>query len=179
MRLPFLRKSPDREPLIVAMTGARLGERILYHGESLAHVSALAGRSGLSGRMIVLAPAGETTAIEKAAARQGVLVEAVEAVPADAQSACDLAVLDASLSGQADGGWSGVLRTLTAALRPGGRLIAVEPARPKGLRARLAGRSGTDASALLPQMQAMGLTRARTVGERDGLRFVEAIKTGA
>ena len=58
MRLPFLRKAATGdEPLVVSMTGARLGDTVVFAGQSASLVLPLAARTGLSGRCLVVGPA--------------------------------------------------------------------------------------------------------------------------
>lgn len=83
MRLPFLLKAATGgEPLIVAMTGVRLGDSVIFAGRSARWAVALASRTGLSGRCLVLGSSDVTGAIEAAASREGVLVETANTAPA-------------------------------------------------------------------------------------------------
>src|SRR5262245_25213103 len=99
----FFNRFAKREapyPLIVGMTGVKLGDQIAYIGcASGGPLAAVAAKVGLSGRAVAIVP-DEATAnrAQKAAARQGVLVE-LEIVapgartPLDADSV-DVAIID-------------------------------------------------------------------------------------
>lgn len=169
MRLPFLRRSgTSGEPLIVAMTGVRLGEAVIFAGRSAGWAVPLAARTGLSGRCLVLGSADVTGAIEAAASREGVLVETAAAAPGE--RAFDLAVIELGE------GWEGVAEDVLNAVRPGGRLIAVSGAPRTGLLSRLGGgqpRQVADAE-IVARLTQLGWQRARPIGERDGASFVEA-----
>lgn len=179
MRLPFLRQPGASEPLVVAMTGARLGERIVYTGATPARLIPLAAKAGLSGRVVALGPAERTAVLEQAAQREGVLAEpAAELSPQDL-GMFDLAVLDlAGTTGPAIDRRPAI-ESLASALRPGGRLIAIEPGVNRGIAARLfGGDAPRPTSDLVPLLEAAGLRGARVIADQDGLRFVEAVRPG-
>lgn len=169
MRLPFLRKSDTSgEPLIVAMTGVRLGEAVIFAGRSAGWAVPLAARTGLSGRCLVVGSPDVTGAIEAAASREGVLVETAAAAPGE--RAFDLAVIEIGE------GWEGVAGDVLKSVRPGGRLVAVSGAPRTGLLGKLGGgqpRQMADA-AIVSRLTQHGWQRARPIGERDGVSFVEA-----
>ncbi len=169
MRLPFLRKSTTTgEPLIVAMTGVRLGEAVLFAGRSAGWAVTLAGRTGLSGRCLVFGPPETTSPIEAAASREGVLVETASAAPDD--RVFDLAVVEVG------DGWDAAAGDALRAVRPGGRLIAVSGAPRTGLLARLSGSPAPAVAAdvVVARLTQLGWERVRPIGERDGVSFVEA-----
>jgi hypothetical protein len=168
MRLPFLRKATTGdEPLIVAMTGIRLGESVIFAGKSPAWAVPLAARVGLSGRCVVIGPAETTGAIEMAASREGVLVEAADTVPSE--RTFDLAVVEAI------GSWESAARDLRSSTRPGGRVVVVAGAPPTSLLGRLAG--GTpqvvSSQSIVSTLSQLGWERVRPIGEREGVAFVE------
>ena len=169
MRLPFLRKSTATgEPLIVSMTGVRLGESAIFAGRSAAWAVRLAGRTGLSGRCLVLGTADATRAIEAAASREGVLVETATRAPDE--RVFDLAVVE---TGE---GWEAAAQDVLRAIRPGGRLVAVTGAPRTGLLARLRGSQTPQppAEAITARLAQLGWERVRPIGQRDGVSFVEA-----
>ena len=169
MRLPFLRKSgTSDEPLIVAMTGVRLGEAVIFAGRSAGWAVPLASRTGLSGRCLVLGSADVTGAIEAAASREGVLVEAAATAPDE--RVFDLAVIEIGE------GWEGVAQDVLRAVRPGGRLITVSGAPRAGLFGKLGGSPATPVAAevAVTRLAQLGWDRVRPIGERDGVSFVEA-----
>jgi hypothetical protein len=169
MRLPFLRKSGSSgEPLIVAMTGVRLGEAVIFAGRSAGWVVPLAARTGLSGRCLVLGSPDVTAAIEAAASREGVLVETAANAPGE--RVFDLAVIEI---GDA---WEGAAEDALRAVRPGGRLITVSGAPRSGLLGKLGGSAALPVStgAVIASLTRLGWDRVREIGDRDGVSFVEA-----
>ena len=170
MRLPFLRKATTGgDPLIVAMTGVRLGESVIFAGRSAGWAVPLAARTGLSGRCLVLGPPDVTAPIESAASREGVLVE-TSAVPPPGP-AFDLAVIETTA------GWESAAREVRTATRSGGRVIVVAGAPPAGLLARLKGGAAEPiaAQSVVAALIKLGWERVRPIGERDGVRFVEGV----
>lgn len=168
MRLPFLRKATSGgEPLIVAMTGIRLGESVIFAGRSAAWAVPLAARTGLSGRCLVLGSAEATAPIESAASREGVLVETATA-PTSTPT-FDLAVVEAT------GSWEAAARDVKAATRSGGRIVVVSGAPAAGLIARLSGGSSPRVAteSIVAALSTLGWERVRPIGEREGVSFVE------
>ena len=165
MRLPFLRKATTGgEPFVVSMTGVRLGDAVVFAGQSAELALPLAARVGLSGRCLVTgAHAGE---LEARATREGILVDAASDLPTD--RSFELAVVEAT------GAWDADARAARQSVRPGGRIIVISGATQTGLLARL--RSSTppvSADAVVSTLQAQQWERVRPIGERDGLTFVE------
>jgi hypothetical protein len=179
MKLPFLRKSADREPLVVSMTGVRLGEQAIYCGASTPRLVALAARTGLSGRVAVLPvdQTDESQSLEASATREGVLVESLRSSDDVDQAAFDLAVLDLASVGRRPPDLSGTITTLTGALRAGGRFILIEGGTPHGLRAHLPFADARPTGSAADEL-ARHVSRVRAIGERDGLRFLEGFNTG-
>jgi hypothetical protein len=168
MRLPFLRKAATGgDPLIVAMTGVRLGESVIFVGRSPGWAVPLAARTGISGRCLVLGPPEITAPIESAASRDGVLVETSLVTPSE--PSFDLAVIEATT------GWESAARDCRTATRPGGRVIVVAGAPPAGLLARLSGGGAEPVAAqsVVAALGKLGWERVRPIGERDGVSFVE------
>jgi hypothetical protein len=167
-KLPFLRSPQhDEEPLVVAMTGARLGDSVLFAGRSLDLVLPLAARTGLSGRLVALAGPAEGARLEGAASRQGLLLEVAPEPPAGA--AFDLAVLEA------EGDWARIASRVRGAVRSGGRVIVVAGRHRTGLSGLFGGGDdGPPAQEIVATLERAGWQRARPVGEREGLRFAEA-----
>jgi hypothetical protein len=171
MKLPFLRKpATGEEPLVVAMTGVRLGDAVLFAGRSPALALPLAARTGLSGRCLVVGPPDVTGRIQASATREGLLVETADEPPAD--GAYELAVLEAA------GDWRSIAGSCHDAVRSGGRVIVVAGSPREGLVARLTrGRVDAPAAeAIVRALSESGWHRAREIGEREGLKFVEAFR---
>jgi len=168
MRLPFLRKAITGDvPLVVSMSGARLGDAVLFAGRSTSLALPLAARTGLSGRCLVVGEAESTALLEAAATREGVLIETAERFPAD--RSFELAVVEASAE------WAAAAAGAREAVRDGGRIIVVAGSLREGWLARLSARpSETSADAIIETLSKQGWRRPRQIGARDGLVFVEA-----
>lgn len=175
-------------PLVVGMTGVKLGDRVVQIGCAHGgHLAAIAGKVGLSGRAVaVVADAAAAARAEKAAAHAGVLVE-VEivsgtALPFDAD-AFDLAVID-----DTGGGFGGmraedrvaIVRELLRVVRPGGRAMINGTTPREGLAALISraqtGPSFAASGQATAALEADGFRGVRTLAEREGLVFVEGIK---
>ena len=184
---PFV-KSGEPYPLVVGMVGTKMGERFVQIG--CAHggrLGAVAAKVGLSGRAVAITP-DEASAerARKGAAQAGMLVE-VEVAPMTAlpveDEAFDVAVVDDTgglLNGMRPEDRGRLVRELVRILRPGGRVVTLGAIRASGLGALL--RRGPNepsfaASGALHELLAAGGFRpVRTLAERDGLNFVEAVK---
>lgn len=168
MRLPFLRKVVARdEPLVVSMSGVRLGDSVAFAGPSAALALPLAARTGLSGRCLIVGAPEITSVLDATATREGLLVEVAAHFPTD--RSLELVVVEAV------GDWASAAAGARDAVRGGGRLVVVSGSVPQGLLARL--RRGTPAippEAIVQTLSGQGWQRARAIGGRDGLLFVEA-----
>ena len=168
MRLPFLRRAATSdEPLVVSMSGARLGDAVAFAGHSASLVLPLAARTGLSGRCLVVGSPDHTGTLEAVAARDGLLVEAADRFPAD--RSFELAVVEAV------GEWAASAAAARDAVRGGGRIIVVTGATSRGLLARLmAPPAEVSVDAIVETLTRQGWLRTRAIGGRGGLQFVEA-----
>lgn len=177
--MPFFRPGPGPYALALAMTGIRLGERLLHIGSGTpALFGALAAKVGLSGQASGVADAkAGADALERAAADAGALVDVQVAIPAalphDPES-FDLIVVDATAAGIA--AVSAWLREAFRVLRAGGRLIVAE--RTGGVRlwgiVQIGSHAGGDSAAKALEQQ--GFRPVRKIAERDGWRFTEGLK---
>jgi ubiquinone/menaquinone biosynthesis C-methylase UbiE len=188
---PFLKFSRSRGPveLAVDMAGVRMGERVLHVGVGdprvFARVSAKAGLTGRASAVVDSAAAQAT--LEKAAARQGVLVEVALASggrwPYDSSS-FDVAVVDANalLRSSATDRQDRLVNTVRV-VRPGGRILAIQR-RPRGIAARLgfepaSGPPGAQTLEVVRALELAGCRPVRVLAEREGLSFVEGFRPGA
>jgi SAM-dependent methyltransferase len=186
--MAIFRGKSDPHALIVAMTGIRMGERLLQIGSAdRAMLGALASKVGLSGRAAAVVFDDESRArAEASATRAGALVDVV--VSADGTIAFeeddfDLVVVDNS--GDLIGAMTPErrVRTLQEArrvLRPGGRILVVERGERGGLGAlfsrpaasgQFRGLGGSTTA-----LEAEGFRSVRVVAEREGQRFIEGLK---
>jgi SAM-dependent methyltransferase len=186
---PFVRRR-NSHALLVSMTGVKLGDRVAFIGcANGARLAAVAAKVGLSGRAVVVAPDESSAArARKGAENAGVLVEVEVASPARApleDSTFDLAVADDT------GGLFGAMssdervravREIARVLRPGGRVMFVGASEATGL-ARVLARPSAPSLALSGEanrtLEANGFGIVRTLAEREGQIFIEAIKPRA
>ncbi len=168
MRLPFLRKaSTGDEPLVVSMSGARLGDAVVFAGPSAALVLPLAARTGLSGRCLVVGPPEATGPLEATATHEGLLLEVADRFPTD--RSFELAVVEAS------GEWAPAAAGARDAVRGGGRIIVVTGSLRTGLLSRLSAKPAeVSPESIVEILSSQGWQRPRPIGGRDGLLFVEA-----
>ena len=171
-------------PLVVGMTGVKLGERFAQIG--CAHggrLGAIAAKVGLSGRAVAIVPDEASAArARKGAADAGALVEvetaSTTALPVE-EDGFDLVVIDdtAGLLGsmQSDAR-AGTVLEARRILRPGGRLIVIGSAKRTGLGALLPRPQAGVTVDPTPALHAGGFKSVRTLAEREGLTFVEGMK---
>lgn len=180
-------KRQDPYGLVVGMAGPKMGDRLLQVGcADGGRLAAIAAKVGLSGRAVAAVPDQASVArVEKGAANAGVLVEVELApptrLPGDAGS-FDLVVIDdtAGLLGSLDADRRGeAIREAARVLRDGGRVIVIGSS-PRGGFGKLLSGSTAPSFAGSPDantaLQAGGFKSVRTLGEREGLVFVEGIK---
>lgn len=175
-------------PLVVGMTGVKLGDRIVQIGcANGGPLAAIAAKVGLSGRALAIV-ADEMSAerVRKAAANAGVLVE-VELAPSTQlpleDASVDLAIVDdmaGSFSAMSSADRAATVRELARIVRPGGRAMIIGAAPREGLAALLSraprGPSLAASGEAAGVLEADGFRGARTLGQREGLVFVEGIK---
>jgi ubiquinone/menaquinone biosynthesis C-methylase UbiE len=177
-------RKPTESPLVVGMTGVKMGDRIAQvgcaHGGRLA---AVAAKVGLSGRAVAIVPdQASATRAQKGAASEGVLVD-VEIAPPTAlpldDLTIDLLIVDdtGGLFGSlpnAERGQS--VREALRVLRPGGRVMVIGAVAGTGLAALLGRAPSGPAFDPKPALEADGFKFVRHLAEREGLSFVEGLK---
>jgi SAM-dependent methyltransferase len=187
----FLRKSSvGVEPLAVTMSGVRLGERALQIGiDSPGIVAAIAAKTGLTGlATIVVGDETGADAARAAVAEAGALADVHVGPPHTlplADGAYDVIVLHAVgclLSSLASDVRERMLAECRRVLRVGGRLVALEPGSPTGVRGLLGGGARPDVQyeargGTTSALQAAGFRAVRTLGDRQGYRFIEGLKS--
>ncbi|HWI16400.1 MAG TPA: hypothetical protein VNT81_01545 [Vicinamibacterales bacterium] len=161
------------DPLHVSMTGVRMGERFLQIGcNNKALLSGLAAKVGLSGSCAVAASdAGQAKLAESIGRKVGALIDIKDIQDGRAwpfeDGVYDLVVVD-----DTDDGFGrfkppvDILRKAFGAARKGGRVEIIT--RETSQHARV------DFVQLLGEA---GFKPVRLLAERDGLRFVEGLKT--
>lgn len=184
----FLRKSKThRDPLAVTMSGVRMGERVLQVGVDDPRIAgAIAAKVGLSGHA-AMAVADEIAASRARAgvADAGGLVDlhatSLDALPFDADAfdavvVHNVGALLASLGSRAPA----VLAECRRVLRLGGRIVVIEAGTRTGVAALLGGNSKSadpEGAATTGALTAAGFRPVRHLGDREGVRFIEGLKT--
>jgi hypothetical protein len=180
----FLRKSSvERDPLSVTMSGVRLGEKALQIGEGDVRVmSLIAARTGLTGRaVIVLLDEQSAARVRRAIDDAGTLAEVgvVDQGERPADAAFDVIVVHdvartiASSDAAVRSGW---LQLCERTLRGGGRIVTIESGSPVGFRSWLQGPRSVGTAASETALTSAGFAGVRLLGDREGLRFVEAFR---
>jgi ubiquinone/menaquinone biosynthesis C-methylase UbiE len=184
----FLRQSTvGREPLAIAMSGVRMGERLLQIGMDTAVVTGLlAAKPGLSGESAMVVPDDATAvkakrAAENAGALVNIRVHNLDALPYD-QHSFDLVVVhnrDGQLTALGEAQRARALQESVRVLRPGGRAVIIDKGTPSGLTAIFQSRKDADAAAAsVKALEAAGFRSVRPLGDREGYSFVEGMKAG-
>jgi ubiquinone/menaquinone biosynthesis C-methylase UbiE len=176
-----LRKTTPTEPLIVTMTGLRVGDRVLIAGaDDQKTLALLAPKPGLSGRVcLVDEDDARTTRGAAAAEGEGALVEPFTApltmLPFEAES-FDVVVMNHVMTrlgaGRREAGFVEALRVL----RPAGRCVVIDAGRRSGLAALVSGGSRIDPADVEPAMRGAQFSGVRLLVERDGLVFLEGAR---
>ena len=180
----------DIDPLAVSMAGVKLGERLLQIGvDDTTLAGLLATRTGLSGTAAhMIATDDEAVRVNRGAKKAGALVEVrvgpLDRLPFD-DSAFDLVVIHSArgqLASASGDERTAVLQACRRVLRPGGRVVTIEAGTSTGLRSIL--RSAPAAQATYDAgggtsaaLRRAGFGAVRDLGDREGLKFVEGLKT--
>ena len=171
MFFKFRRMRP-MDPLQVAMTGVRMGERYLQiFCNDTALTSGLAMKIGLSGVAALATPDAEQAArARNAASKAGALLDVhvtpLTALPWDAD-AFDMVVIDNTgddVAALAPADRAAMLSNARKVLRPGGRVEMIE---------RVTSGHDTTSEEML---RAAGFVPVRTLAEQDAFRFIEGLK---
>jgi len=180
----------DLDPLAVSMSGVKLGERLLQIGvDDTALSGQIAAKTGLSGSASHAVGTGDDAVrVNRGAKKAGVLVE-VRVTPLDRlpfeDGAFDLVVIhsaSAQLAAAAAEERVAMMRDLHRVLRQGGRLVAIEPGTARGLRSMLRSTPGAQAAydaggGTAAALRQAGFGAVRELGDREGLKFVEGLRT--
>jgi ubiquinone/menaquinone biosynthesis C-methylase UbiE len=179
-------RAPAIDPLSVSMTGAKLGDRVLVIGCSdPSLIAALAAKTGLSGRTCAVdASPDRASEAGRIALKEGALVETSSA-PLHAltfeSGSFDLVVVRDALPDSESR--VPIFQEAWRILRPGGRCMVLDTighaggfaallgARPKATKA-----SSASSDATIDALRGIGFVAVRMLAERDGVRFVEAVK---
>ena len=186
----FFRRAGEKHALALAMTGVKLGDRLLQIGCTDASLlAAISSKVGMSGRACVIVSTDEESARAlRAAERGGILLEvekktSLSEFPYE-DAAFNLIVIDDQngLLSSARPEWRvGILQEARRTLAPRGRIVIIERAARGGLGALL-DRSAPQADpyylhagGAVTALKAEGFKAVRRLAERDGLSFFEGI----
>jgi ubiquinone/menaquinone biosynthesis C-methylase UbiE len=176
-----LRKTEPGEPLVLAMTAVRMGDRLLVIGCSEPKVVAqLATRPGLTGRACAVDAAAEHVAkAAEAAQNEGALLEAetapVSALPFAAAD-FDVVVISHALPQLPESDRAACLAEAARVLRAGGRCLVIQPGRRSGLASLFGGATAMTTDEVHRVMEGAGFRAVQTLAERQGLAFVEGAR---
>jgi demethylmenaquinone methyltransferase / 2-methoxy-6-polyprenyl-1,4-benzoquinol methylase len=178
----WFRKPSPSDPLPVTMAAVKLGDRFLSAGvRDPALIAVLAAKAGLTGT--ACAVDADDAAVTRAAASieaAGVLAEVIRAPwgmwPYD-EGSFDVVVVRDLLPGLTSDNRSRCVSEVLRVLRPGGRVLVVEPA-PRGGFGALIHRQPVDPryQGPLRALKDEGFAAVRDLAERDGVLYVEGIK---
>jgi SAM-dependent methyltransferase len=176
-----LRKTEPAAPLIVSMTGLRLGDSVLFLGcHDPKAIAQVALKPGLSGRVCVVDDAAaRVNAAEAAAQAEGALVEATVAplssMPFDADTFD--AVISIRLFSHLDQAARGpAVREAFRVTRPGGRCVVVEEGGSRGLAGLFSRTAPIGAADIEAALQAGGFRGVRMLADRNRLLFLEGAR---
>ena len=177
-------KRSTLDPLSVSMTGIKLADRVLVVGcYDPRFIAAMAAKSGLTGRACAVDESSDRTReAERVALAEGALIECAIApftqLPLN-QEEFDLVVLRDVLRSIDPGKRLAVLSEAHRVLRLGGRCMVIDGAARAGVAAIFGSRTpgpATNAEAISSSLKQAGFVAVRTLAEREGLLFIEAIK---
>lgn len=176
-----LQKFKGGEPLAVAMTAVRMGDRLLVIGcADTTIISQIAVKPGITGRACAVDDAAERTSRAAAAGeRAGALVEvetaSFAALPYDAD-AFDVVVVNHLLPRLRDGDRAACVSEAARVLRGGGRCVVVQGGRRGGVAGLFRGSPAMQGSEVEAVLSSAGFRAVRVIAEREGLLFVEGAK---
>jgi ubiquinone/menaquinone biosynthesis C-methylase UbiE len=186
----LFRRSGEKHSLSIAMTGVKLGDRLLNIGCTDASLlGAISAKVGLSGRACAIVPT-ETDAARarRGAEKAGVLLEIetgnLDKFPFE-DGAFNLIVLDNQeglLSNMRPEERVSTVKQAFRTLVPRGRIVIIERAARGGLGALVKSSSAPQdphyqaSGGAVAALRAEGFRSARTLAERDGLSFFEGVR---
>jgi ubiquinone/menaquinone biosynthesis C-methylase UbiE len=172
------------DPLSVSMAGAKLGDRVLVIGCGDPQlIAALGAKVGLSGRTCAVDDSSDrATEAGRIALKEGVLVE-TSAATLDTLTFADRSfdvVVVRGTSGVTGAARVPVFQEALRVLRPGGRCVVIDTiARAGGIAALLGAQSRatpTEDDGTVDTLKGLGFVAVRVLAEREGVRFIEAVK---
>lgn len=182
--LMALRQQGNSFPLVVGMTGVKLGDRFVQIGCSNgAQLAAVASGVGLSGQAVaVVGDDAAAAGVQRAAAKAGVLVDTEVSSPTKLpfdDAGFDLVIID-----DGDGLFgrmrpderTATVHEVARVLRPGGRVMVIGSIARTGLAGLLSRKPSSPPFDPMAVLQADVFRTVRTLAERDGYIFYEGLK---
>lgn len=186
--MAIFRSSEGKHALAVAMTGIKLGDRLLQIGCSQSSLcGAIASKVGLSGRACATVPSeAEAEQARRGAGQAGALLEVEAGTPerlSFPDGSFDLVVID-NLSGLLSNLKPErrvlCLREAHRVLAPRGRVIVMEQSTRPGLAGLFRKQPGDSpyvaSGGAVAALKAEAFRAVRLLAERDGLAFVEGAR---
>lgn len=187
----IFRRGGEKHTLSIAMTGVKLGDRLLNIGcTDSSLLGAISSKVGLSGRACAIVPTeADAARARRGAEKAGVLLEIetgnLETFPFE-DGAFNLIVLDSQeglLSSMRPEQRVATLKQAFRTLEPRGRIVIIERGARGGLGTlvKTSGSAPSDphyasSGGAVAALQAEGFRGARPLAERDGLSFFEGVR---
>ena len=177
-----LRRTEPGAPLIVSMTGLRLGDSVLFLGcHDPKAIAQVAMKPGLSGRVCAVDDVeSRVTAAEAAGQAEGALIETavapLGALPYDAAT-FDAVIAIRLFIHLGQDVRVAAFREGFRVVRPGGRVVAVEEGRSRGFAGLFSSPGPIGASEIEGVLHEAGFRGVRTLAERERLLFLEGART--
>jgi ubiquinone/menaquinone biosynthesis C-methylase UbiE len=166
------------------MAGVKMGDRVAFVGcGNGARLGAIARHVGLSGRAVAFVPdQADADRMRKGAADAGALVDITTGSPSRLKAendAFDLVVVDDTsglLATMRPEDRTGAFKDMRRIVRPGGRVVVIGTVPRGGIGSLISRAQSGPPFDPTPWLTAEGFKAVRLLAERDGLKFIEAVR---